>query len=275
MENNQRNNIMIMVFSLAVILVVGFLFFNNTEEEDSDNSREQDISEETEGEEVTNGEEKDEDDSSFKEEIKSLANNFIGKSYKEQPLDEDNLYNEEGFDSTTLILSLAAKLNSPDDPEEEMKKINYYPAGEIFYENRLHFSTYRNKVSDYFNDITKDLGGDYSQEKTVILNKKKSDGNRLLDIEWEEEVTFYYIPTESVDEISEIEKPVTGVMFLVDGDEDIGLDVRSEGLLIDGSDIIYSSSLEDSVVKEDFDEYLEDTDFDGVVFYEFVKISNN
>ncbi len=268
-KNKGSSNVTVTIIAVVVLLVIlaiGVIFFRSPQEEV--------IPEEEREEEVIPEEDEEEkEDTSFEEEMKEIVESFIGKPHKSGPLDEDTLYTEEGFDSTTLVLSSVAKFYAEDEPEEEMKKINYYPQGEVSYENRLHFSTYRNKVSDYFSDITERVGGDYAESKTVVLNKEGDDG-RLIDIDWEEEIEIYYIPVEYVLEALPELPLVCGVMFIMDGDEEIGLDVRTEGVVVDGVDIIYASSSKEEVTKSDFIEYLDESEFDGVVFYEFVDLED-
>ncbi len=263
---NDNTMVLIIIGLLVLMMVIGFFIFRFPEEEDPEESDGEVVNEEE-------SEEEEEEELTFEEKKKEVVEGFVGEPYESSPLDEERLYTEEGFDSTTLILSLAAKTNAENDPEEEMKRVNYYPPENVNYENRLHFSSFRNEVSDYFNPITEGLTEDHIQEKEIVLNKEYEEGERLIDIDWQKEVTLSYIPSEYVIDVLNEVPSVAGVMFIMEGDEDIGLDVRSEGIMMDGTDIVYSSSEKGEVVEMNFVQYLEDSEFDGVTFFEFNEVN--
>ena len=250
-------HIVILITLLLALVLGGVLIFRSTETpQETEEREEREREEELETEEIP-----------YDERLKEVVESFIGLPQKSGALDEDTLYTENGFDSTTLVLSSVAKTHSEEDPEEVMKKINYYPSGEVSYENRLHYSTYRNKVSEYFSDITERVGGNRTEKKTVLLNK-----DRLIDIDWEEEIELTYISSENVFYALPQLPFICGVMFIADGDEEIGLDVRGEGILLNGVDMIYASSKEGEVVKVKFLDYLDESGFSGVIFYEFIEV---
>ncbi len=192
--------------------------------------------------------------------------------------DPDPIFRLDVADCTVFMLTSVALLDSStvEEARESMKQINYYPAGEVTYENRLHFTTYRNQVSSYFADITEEIGREKTKTKTVVLNKIKDDGQKLLDIDFEEEIEIAYIPAVSISEGLLSRMPlVAGVAFLKDGDEDIGLDVRHEGFLLNGSKLVHASSQKGGVVEEDFTDYLlggNTPRFDGVIFFEIISL---
>ncbi len=257
----------------ATLLVFGILFlvaalaftFHNPTPQETSKKRDRTLPVKEESVE----EDKNSDD--FYLEIKDIALSFVGFPYLVSPTDEENIYNADGFDSTSLILSVVAILHNADNPEEVIKQINYYPAGAISLLNRNHFSTYRNKVSPYFTDITSEIAGGLTREKTVTLNKKQGDDSRLIDINWEESVTINYVEREDVIDVLENLPSLAGVMFLYHEDAETGLDVRQEGLIIDSKEIIYSSNTAGEVVKRDFKEYVINGDFDGAIFYRINK----
>ncbi len=203
--------------------------------------------------------------------LEKIVKGFLGRPYERGPLGEgenEEIYRADVFDCTTLVLVSVSKLHSNGlAPEEMIKKINYYPPGEVSYENRLHFSSHRNQVSDFFEDITRDIAPELYQEKKILLNKKREGKGRLIDIDWEKEITLPYIRKEDVsDMLSEI-PPVAGVAFLVEGDEEIGLDIRHEGFLFEGKELLHASLSRGAVFKEDFLQFLENSDYDGVNFF--------
>ncbi len=251
----------LILIGLLVLLFIGALVFRPFEKKELP---EEPMSEKTE--------EGIEDDILFEEKLISILNEFIGLPYIANPLNEEVLYTEEGFNSTTLILSIAAKVNNKENPEKEMEKINYYPPEVVTFQNRNHFSSYRNKVVPHFNDITSNVGKEYTKKRSVTLNKEKEDGKRIIDINWEKEIELNYIEINDIPMIIENIPSFTGVMFVQKGDEKIGLDVRGEGILLENKDFVYASSVEKKIIKVNFLEYLKNSKFDAVIFYEFVNV---
>ncbi len=207
--------------------------------------------------------------------LKEIVYGFVGTPYELGPLGEkqgEEIYRTDVFDCTTLVLVSVSKLNSnKKSPQEMMEQVNYYPFGQVSYENRLHFSTYRNKVSPFFKDITLDVGKEKTQQKQVVLNKKNNEGERIIDIDWEKEITLNYIEKQDVPEISSNLPLEVGVAFIIDGDEEIGLDVRHEGFLFDRNNLIHSSNFEKEVVEVDFLNFIKESDYSGVVFFSIIK----
>lgn len=205
----------------------------------------------------------------------------LGRLGEESGRDKDPIFRLDITDCTVFVLTNVALLHSQSlkEAEEKMKFLNYWPeenleTGEIKYkitfENRLHFTTDRNTISPYFRDITEKIAGsDKIKEKTVILNKIKADGKRLIDIDWEKEMVVKYIPNEYItkDLLAELPQAI-GLAFIKEGDEEIGLDVRHEGFLFAGELFFRASSAEKKVVVNDFFEYYFETQFDGIILFE-------
>ncbi|MFW6283452.1 MAG: N-acetylmuramoyl-L-alanine amidase-like domain-containing protein, partial [Minisyncoccales bacterium] len=140
----------------------------------------------------------------------------------------------------------------------------------VSYENRLHFSTYRNKVSSFFEDITQEIGKDKTKEREITLNKKRPEKGRLIDIDWEKEINLNYIEKENVDEIISRLPSEVGVAFIKNGDEKKGLDVRHEGFIFDKKKLVHASGIAEKVVEVDFLDYLKDSGYDGVIFFKII-----
>ncbi len=223
----------------------------------------------TQKEKIEVPEEKTEEEK--EEGLKEIVEGFLGIPYERGPLgerDDEELYREDVFDCTTLVLVSISRAHSNGlSPEEMIKRVNYFPAGEVSYENRLHFSTYRNKVVDFFEDITRDVAPDLYKEKRVNLNKKRDEKGRLIDIDWEEEIVIPYLRIEDVSQVISKLPDEVGVAFLIDGDEEIGLDIRHEGFLFEGEDFIHASLEKGEVAKENFLEFLKESGYDGVNFF--------
>ncbi len=209
------------------------------------------------------------EDMESEERLKKIINLRIGTPYErgclgeEGGIDPNPIFRLDVTDCTVFMLTSTALLNasSKEEARELMGSLNYYPVDSITYEDRLHFSTYRNLVSPYFEDITREVGE--AEKKTVVLNKKRADGTRLIDIDFEETVEINYIPVSADFELPS----VVGVAFLRHGDEQIGLDVRHEGFVVEGKDLIHASLNKGEVVKENFLEYLSISEFDGLIFF--------
>lgn len=264
------------IILLLLITLGSFLFFRYPEEE----RKEEVVREEKdEGEEEGRGEENffiEKEENSLEEEtreLKEIAFGFLGNSYQGGPLGEGEgevLYREDVFDCTTFVLTVVAKENANGKtPEEVMKKINYHPPGEVSYGNRLHFSTYRNEVSEYFEDITEDVGGSFVKEKSVVLNKKQGEDNkRLIDIDWEEEILVNYIPISDVSFALKNLPSKAGIGFVRENSFELGLDINHEGFVFNGQDFVHASSKEGKVIKENLLDYLGNHNYDGVLFYQ-------
>jgi len=298
-----RNILIIIILIIVMGISVGaFVFMNMDKEDDSITEIKQELVEtddlitdlETEKklkleeeaedaeEEIVEAEDAEEevvieDEAEKPEQIKTLKQivyGFLGAPYERGPLgegDNEKLYRTDAFDCTTLVLVTASKFNSNGtSPEEMMKKVNYYPAGTVSYENRLHFSTYRNKVSPFFKDITSDVGGQKTKEKTVILNKERDKEGRLIDIDWQEEIRIKYIVKKDVPGIISYLPLEVGVAFIVDGDEKIGLDVRHEGFVFDREKLVHASSSRGEVFEENFLDFLEKSNYSAVLFFKII-----
>ncbi len=225
------------------------------------------------------------------ERLKALSILRLGTPYQLSCLgeefgrDKDPIFRLDVTDCTVFVLTNAALLHSQTfkEAEEMMRFLNYRPEKnletekieyKITFENRLHFTADRNIASLYFQDVTEQvIGPSGIKEKKVILNKIKTDGKRLIDIDWEKEVKMKYILNEYITEefLAGLPKAI-GVAFIREGDEEIGLDVRHEGFLFAGELFFHASSVEKKVVVRDFFEYYfkknGSSQFDGIILFE-------
>ena len=206
----------------------------------------------------------------------NYADSFIKRLWEDLK-DEDPIFRLDVTDCTVFVLTNAALLHSQNlqEAREMMKFLNYRQEKEITFENRLHFTTDRNIVSPYFEDITaKAICGCELKTINVILNKIKADGKRLIDINWEKEIVIKYIPNEYITKNLFSNLPeALGIAFVKEGDEKIGLDVRHEGFLFDGELLYHTSLVEKGVVAVDFFNYYFGKNglspkFDGIILFE-------
>jgi hypothetical protein len=217
------------------------------------------------------------------ERLKALSILRLGTPYQLGPLgeesgrDKDPVFRLDVTDCTAFVLTDVALLHSQSLEEAKgmMKFVNYQPPNfEITFENRLHFTTDRNTVSPYFRDITAEIAGlDKVREKKIILNKIKTDGKRLIDINWEKEIVIKYIPNEFITKEFLKKFPKTiGIAFVKEGDEEIGLDIRHEGFLFDDHLLVHATPTEGKLVEIDFFEYYFGKEgnprFDGIILFE-------
>ncbi len=198
--------------------------------------------------------------------------------------DKDPVFRLDVADCTVFVLTNVALLHSTNlkEAEEMMMFLNYRPkkdskSGEIkhkiTFENRLHFTTDRNEVSPYFRDITEEYFCEsILRTKRVVLNKEKPNNRRLIDIDWEKETIIRYIPSQFITQeiLRDLPKAI-GIAFLRRGDEAIGLDVRHEGFLFNGSLFFHASSARGRVLVDDFfDYFLKESGslrFDGIILF--------
>jgi len=215
------------------------------------------------------------------ERLKALAILRLGTPYQLGPLgeekdrDKDPIFRLDVTDCTAFILTTTALFHSStiEDAREMMKFLNYR-SEEITFESRLHFTTDRNEVSSYFEDITKEVvQADKIKQKKLILNKIKEDGKRLIDIDWEKSITLNYVPHNHITwELLEELPEAVGIAFIRENDAGIGLDVAHEGFLFNGETLIHVSSTQEKVVEENFlDYYFSNQNvprFEGIILFE-------
>ena len=216
--------------------------------------------------------------------LKALAILRLGTPYQldclgeESGRDKDPIFRLDVTDCTAFVLTTVALLHSQTLQEARgmMKYLNYRPNSTVTFENRLHFTTDRNMVSPYFQDISEQIAGpDKIKKQKIVLNKVKQDGHRLVDIDWQKEITMKYIPTKYVTKKLFARLPeAVGIAFVKEGDEKIGLDVRHEGFLFDQSLLCHASSIQKKVVMVNFwNHYFNKNNspwFDGIILYKIL-----
>ncbi len=217
------------------------------------------------------------------ERLKALAILRLGTSYQLGCLgegsgrDKDPIFRLDITDCTAFVLTNTALLLSEnlEEAREMMRFLNYQPDKDITFENRLHFTAYRNLVSPYFRGITEEVAGKNKViAKEIILNKIKEDGRRLIDIDWQKKITLKYIPNEYITkELFRVLPESVGIAFIRKEDAEVGLDVAHEGFLFDNQLFLHASSVEKRIVAINFWDYYFTGDdhipkFDGVIFFE-------
>jgi hypothetical protein len=192
--------------------------------------------------------------------------------------DTEPVFRLDESDCTVLVLTAAALAHARtlDEAESNMAVANYRAEGEarpIRYENRLHFTEDRLDASPYFRDVTSRVVPESLLAEVTLTLNEKSDGGRLLPIEWTRKMTLRYLPsTRATAGLLANVPPVCGVALVRKSTFPIGLAIAHEGVLLDGRSFVHASSESKEVVRVPFLEYLrkgEGFRFDGLVFYEF------
>ncbi len=254
-----QKRVSVTILILLLLVAVSFYFYFFSQEENTKVGRSKEVKEKEErGEEGRT--------------IEEIAYELKGSPYELGPLGEgsgEEIIRKDAFDCTSFVLTVVAmKTANGEDPKEKMKEINYRSPEEISYENRLHFSTDRNRVSEHFNDITEEVGGDLTEKEEVILNKYIPGEGRLIDIEWEKRAEVSYILVEDISLLIENVPEKVGVGFVEEDSFDRGLDVVHEGFLFEGERLVHASEEKGEVVEDNFLKYLSGKGHDGVLFYE-------
>ncbi len=217
------------------------------------------------------------------ERLKSLAILRLGTPYQLGCLgegagrDKDPIFRLDITDCTVFVLTNLSLLHSHtiDEAEERIKALNYHSSDNISFENRFHFTTDRNNSLPYFEDITEAVGETKTKTKSVVLNKARA-GERLIDINWQKEITIQYIASEDINKELFSKLPTAvNIAFLKEDDGTIGLDVRHEAFLFDRALLVHASSAKGKVVSENFFDYYFNKEgnarFDGIILFELYE----
>lgn len=240
------------------------------------------------------------------DQIKALALLQLDTPYKlfclgeEKEPDTDPLFRLDCTDCAVLVMVTTALLHGKDlaDAKNQMPAINYRPIEislesvadnnssqptkemravryDVSYKGRLHYTMDKIYTSKYFRDITEEVAGpDKVVSQKVLLNKTGSDGKRVVNIDWEKEITFKYIPNKFITkELLKKAPPSCGITFYKNSNIERGLDMSHEGLLFDGETIIHASSNKTvrKVIKLDFMDFYfgkDNSGYDGIVLFE-------
>ena len=201
----------------------------------------------------------------------------LGPLGEEAPPDDQPLIEFETTDCAVLNLVSAALAHAREaGGEREAMAIANYRGGVVSYATRFHFTTDRLDSCPYYRDITRQVAGSECRSRRVSLNRRGTDGSRLIPIEWSRSRDVVYIPRASSARFAEwCEKgklpEVTGVAFVQAPMFPRGLDVVHESLLWKGETLLHASSRTGRVVTVPFKEYLEGPGrrHDGFVLFEY------
>ncbi len=221
-------------------------------------------------------------EASLEERLRRLIGLRVGTPYElgclgeEREPDADPIFRIDRADCTVLVMTDAALAHSDNlsAVEEAMVRIHYRDEKPT-YENRHHFTTNRIFHSPWFAGITSEAAPDSLLDSLSLTLNRKDSGEKLLDLDWEREMTVRFLPSGRLtDEILERLPSVCGVAFVNVKNAESGYLVSHEGILLNGKTLHHASSAEGEVVNVDLLNYLvegrEKPRFDGLIFYRFL-----
>lgn len=141
------------------------------------------------------------------------------------------------------------------------------------YLSRWHYTLDRITANPYTVDMTHSLLPMNLLDSVSITLNKKEGGEEFLDLNWNREMTAYYVPNEQItksllDKLPEI----VGVAFVKPKYFKMGIVMGHEGMIIDGKYLVHASQSAGETVKLDFLDYYFPEDgafFGGIMIYEF------
>ncbi len=221
----------------------------------------------------------------FFERLAAIAELRVGTPYVLGPLGEDDkrgpVFQTKTVDCTVMVLTSLALAygENYDGAREMMTKLNYYDPPvygkkTVSYENRIHFTYDRLHTNPYFRDISYKIIPEKELKTVSITLNRKSDGTKLLPVQWEKSVKARYIPTGKINAKMMASLPperIVGVGFVREKAFSLGVVVSHEGFIIDGKYLIHADSIAKKVVKTDFLDYMKKNGdyFDGVIISAF------
>jgi len=225
----------------------------------------------------------------FEERLKAIVNWKIGTPYElfklgeEKLPDLDPLFRLDVADCTVHVLTSLALVQSKTwlEARENMKIIHYkqdaFGKHIPTFNSRWHFTSERILSNPNTVNITDTIIDSSKLEKINLTLNRKKNGDKLLNLNWTKKINLFYIPTKFVNVKLVQELPnLCGVAFVKESYFKNGLAIAHEGILIDQNKLVHASSGAKKTVKVDFLKYYHDekTQFDGILLYKFVPISN-
>ncbi len=230
---------------------------------------------------------------SFAARLRALALARLGAPYRlgtlgeESAADPDPVFRVDEADCTVLVLTTVAMAHARDAAAARhwMGPANYRQQGDTFpveYENRLHFTADRLTGSPLFVDLTCQVAAPGERKSVHVILNRKADGEELLPLGWERELTLDYVPAAHLRAVLQRVPATCGIAFVREANVAKGLLVSHEGFLLDGRCLLHASSENGKVALVDILDYFfrpGDPDpalagrarFDGVLIYDCVE----
>lgn len=193
----------------------------------------------------------------------------LGCLGEENDSDPDPLFRLDRADCTVFVVTNAALLHARSfaDAESLIHDVHYRD-GTVSYKERYHFTTDRITTGQYFKEITTTVAPDSMLETITLTLNRKSDGSRLLPIDWERKLTVRFLPVTHLNEQILQQLPrAYGVAFLKRKNMKNSFLVSHEGILIADDRLHHASSRAGRVIESPLFEYLEGSSFDGMLFF--------
>lgn len=225
----------------------------------------------------------------FHERLKAFAIWRVGTPYEifklgeEVEPDLDPIIRLDVSDCTAHVLTTLAFVQSSswEESRKNMIVIHYKPNlyGHKIptFKTRWHYTLDRITANQYTVNITEQLLPlEKLVEKKLILNRQE-DESEFLNLGWEREITFRYIPNSEINNnlLSKI-PDVCGVAFVKKAYFNKGIAIGHEGMIINQKDLIHASSTVGKTVRLNFlDYYFRDSGpiFNGIMIYNYFPIS--
>ncbi len=221
----------------------------------------------------------------FQERLKYLALWRIGTPYEifklgeeiEPDLDPIIRYDVSDCTGHNLTTLAAARSNSWNEARANMIDIHYKVdlKGEKTpsYKSRWHYTVDRITANPNTVDITQTLLPRSALDSIKITLNQKEDGEELLKLDWQREMTAYYIPNSQITAELLAKLPtIVGVSFVKPKFFKMGIVMGHEGMIIDGKYLLHASQSAGETVKLDFMDYYFPKDgafFAGIMIFEF------
>ncbi len=179
-----------------------------------------------------------------------------------------------GHNLTSLA---AAKSNNWAEALANMIAIHYKADStgtkEPSYNSRWHYTVDRITKNPYTVDITQTLLPLSDLDSVNITLNRKADGEEFLDLNWQRNMTAYFIPNDQITADLLAKLPaLVGVTFVKPKYFKMGIVMGHEGMIIDGKYLVHASQSAGETVKLDFLKYYFPEDgafFGGIMIFEF------
>ena len=221
----------------------------------------------------------------FQNRLKQIALWRVGTPYEifklgeevEPDLDPIIRYDVSDCTGHNLTSLAAAKSRSWDEAHDNMVDIHYKPDSngvkKPTYRSRWHYTVDRITMNPNTVDITQSLVPRARLDSVNITLNQKDDGEAFLDLNWNRNLTAYYIPNSQITpELLSKLPEIVGVTFVKPKYFKMGIVMGHEGMIVDGKYLVHASQSAGETVKLDFLQYYfpeEGAFFGGIMIFEF------
>ncbi|MBP7653712.1 DUF1460 domain-containing protein [Candidatus Dependentiae bacterium] len=213
----------------------------------------------------------------YNKKLRRIITDYYGNPYKINPLsiEKDNfpsfsLYYQDCTLFVINSLSLSVSENYSEYIENYIDNF-YYSKNKISYVSRIHFTEDRllsnPNFSLYYPDILKPL-----EQKIICVLNKKSNGNKLLDIDFSKKIEIKILSSENLNMLNDFfkkNKGISGIAFVRKKNIENGHLISHEGFIFDST--LYHASKDTGSVCQtnDIPDYIKRCNFDGIIFFKY------